>query len=220
MTRLLVDVMCGRLATYLRMCGYDAAYALDRDAESDEAVLSWAREEDRTVVTRDERLAAAAPAAICLTSRDVRDQLAELRDAGLDLTLPDEPTRCSRCNGDLVRKLIRDGTVSACHDLSDGGLFVALAEMALAGDLGCEFAAPDDTPLHAWLFGEDQARYLVAAPQAAPILEASAAAGVPAAAIGRTGGDSLKLSDGRAISLADLRAVHEQWLPAYMQAEG
>jgi len=103
MTRLLVDVMCGRLATYLRMCGYDAAYALDRDAESDEAVLSWAREEDRTVVTRDERLAAAAPAAICLTSRDVRDQLAELRDAGLDLTLPDEPTRCSRCNGDLVR---------------------------------------------------------------------------------------------------------------------
>ena len=125
-----------------------------------------------------------------------------------------------RRNGDLVRKLIRDGTVSACHDLSDGGLFVALAEMALAGDLGCEFAAPDDTPLHAWLFGEDQARYLVAAPQAAPILEASAAAGVPAAAIGRTGGDSLKLSDGRAISLADLRAVHEQWLPAYMQAEG
>ena len=93
--------MCGGLVTYLRMCGHDTAYALDRAAESDEAVLAWARGEDRPVVTRDADLAAAAPAAIRLESRDVRDQLAELRDAGLDLTLPDEPTRCSRCNGEL-----------------------------------------------------------------------------------------------------------------------
>lgn len=103
MTRLLLDVMLGKLATYLRMCGYDAAYALDRDAESDDAVLAWAREEDRTVVTRDEALAAAAPASILLSARDVVEQLAELHAAGLELSLPTEPTRCSQCNAWLVR---------------------------------------------------------------------------------------------------------------------
>jgi len=101
MTRLLVDVMCGGLVSYLRMCGHDTAYALDRDAESDEAVVGWARDEGRTVVTRDEDLATAAPDVILLRAPDVRDQLAELRAAGLDLTLPEEPTRCSRCNAEL-----------------------------------------------------------------------------------------------------------------------
>jgi len=101
MTRLLVDVMCGGLVSYLRMCGHDTAYALDRDAESDEAVVAWARDEGRTVVTRDEDLAAAAPDVILLGTRDVRDQLAEVRAAALDLTLPEEPTRCSRCNAEL-----------------------------------------------------------------------------------------------------------------------
>ena len=101
MRRFLVDVMCGKLATYLRMCGHDAAYALDRDATADEAVLAWARDEARTVITRDESLAVAAPSSIRLTARDVETQLEELHEAGVRLDLPDEPLRCSRCNGPL-----------------------------------------------------------------------------------------------------------------------
>lgn len=101
MTRLLLDVMLGKLTTYLRMCGYDAAYALDRNAEADDELLDWAREEDRTVVTRDRRLAEAAPDALLVRSKDVRDQLAELA-GDLDLHLADPPVCCSQCNGTLT----------------------------------------------------------------------------------------------------------------------
>lgn len=99
---LLLDAMCGKLAVYLRMCGYDAAYALDRGAEADAAVRALARAEGRTVVTRDRALAAAADG-LLLTERDVEGQLRELRDAGLGLALPETPTRCGSCNGALER---------------------------------------------------------------------------------------------------------------------
>lgn len=99
--RFLVDVMCGKLVVYLRVCGYDTEYALDRDAEADERVLALATAEDRTVVTRDEQLASRAPDAILLTERDVEDQLRELAAAGVDLSVPPRPTRCGRCNGEL-----------------------------------------------------------------------------------------------------------------------
>jgi len=102
MTRLFLDAMLGRLATYLRMCGYDAAYALEEGIEADEAVLEHARREERTLVTRDRGLAGRAPDVILLSTREVTDQLRELADAGFDLTLPATPERCSNCNGALV----------------------------------------------------------------------------------------------------------------------
>jgi phosphoribosylformylglycinamidine synthase len=123
-----------------------------------------------------------------------------------------------RRTGDFVRGLIRGGQVTACHDVSDGGLLVALAEMALAGDQGATVEPPEHTPGHAWLFGEDQGRYLVTATQAGDILQAAHAAGVPAYAVGRTGGDALKVAGGSSISLSQMRAKHEGWLPAYMSA--
>jgi phosphoribosylformylglycinamidine synthase len=68
-----------------------------------------------------------------------------------------------RRHGELVLTLIASRWVSACHDLSDGGLAIAAAEMALAGNTGCKLeAGPGELTNEAWLFGEDQARYLVA----------------------------------------------------------
>ncbi len=81
----------------------DAAYAGDRSLEEDDGVLAAARAEGRTVVTRDVALSNRAEESILLESRDVERQLAELADAGLVLTLADEPTRCGRCNGALER---------------------------------------------------------------------------------------------------------------------
>lgn len=107
MSRFLCDAMLGKLATYLRMCGHDTAYALDRNEESADALLAWAREEDRRLLTRNERLAERAPAAILLTAHEPTDQLAELRAAGVTLELPEEPVRCSTCNG-LVRRVGED----------------------------------------------------------------------------------------------------------------
>lgn len=121
-------------------------------------------------------------------------------------------------NGDFVRGLIAAGQVTVCHDLSDGGLAIALAEMALAGGIGaqCEQPAGSELALQAWLFGEDQARYLIATSNADSVLSAAEEAGVPAAVIGSTGGEALTLPGGSPISLSDLSRAHEGWLPGYM----
>ena len=120
-------------------------------------------------------------------------------------------------NGDFVRAMIHGGSVAACHDLSDGGLLVALAEMAMAGMRGLTLAPfPRELPLHAYLFGEDQARYLIETPDPEAVLEAAGTAGVPARVIGVVGGASLTLSGGGAISVETLKATNEAWLPAYM----
>jgi phosphoribosylformylglycinamidine synthase len=125
-----------------------------------------------------------------------------------------------RRNGDFVRARILAGGVRACHDVSDGGLLVALAEMALAGDVGATLEPPPaGLPAHAFWFGEDQGRYVLAVEDGAALLAAAAAAGVPAARIGRAGGPggALVIPGGRSISLAGLREVHEGFLPALME---
>ncbi|MCR9218770.1 MAG: phosphoribosylformylglycinamidine synthase subunit PurL [Alphaproteobacteria bacterium] len=137
---------------------------------------------------------------------------------------PPVDLEAERLAGALVRELIDKRLVAASHDLSDGGLAVALAEMAMAGGVGASIdveAAAGDVPPHAFLFGEDQARYcLAAAPRCAVELEALAAkAGVRATPLGETGGDALKLGDLATISLATLETAHEAWLPGYMQGE-
>ena len=121
-----------------------------------------------------------------------------------------------RRHGDLVRKLIRRGWIGACHDISDGGLLVAVAEMAMAGGIGAALRAGEA----AWLFGEDQARYLLSVSRSfvEPVLHEARAAGVPAESIGQTGGSALTVTGRGAISVAQLREANERWLPAYMGA--
>ena len=123
--------------------------------------------------------------------------------------------------GTLVRALIREGLVTAVHDVSDGGLMVAVAEMALAGGQGVTLApSPKGIPAQAYWFGEDQGRYVLAAgeDQAQTILERAHAAGVMAVRIGQTGGEAIVLDREPALSLVRLRKAHEAWLPAYMSA--
>ncbi|MGH6822258.1 MAG: phosphoribosylformylglycinamidine synthase subunit PurL [Methylocella sp.] len=123
-----------------------------------------------------------------------------------------------RRNGDFVRGLIESDAVTAAHDVSDGGLAVALAEMAMAGAIGASIEVSPSMPEHAFLFGEDQARYiLTAAPENAQVIrDAAKTAGVACEIIGATGGDTLTLGGGAAILLCDLMRVHEGWLPGYM----
>ncbi len=126
-----------------------------------------------------------------------------------------------RRTGDFVRAQILAGAVAACHDLSDGGLLVAAAEMALAGDVGAALLpGPDDLPPHGFWFGEDQARYLLAVADPAALLAAAAAAGIPARPLGSTGGRDLTLPDGATISLHALRRAHERFLPDWLDQPG
>jgi len=117
--------------------------------------------------------------------------------------------------GETVRDLIRRELVTAVHDLSDGGLLVALAEMALAGGIGAKLP-PDCPATAAFLFGEDQGRYIVATANSDPVLRALAAAGLAHRFLGSVGGDAITLPDGAAIPLADLRRAHEGFFPALM----
>jgi phosphoribosylformylglycinamidine synthase len=122
-------------------------------------------------------------------------------------------------HGDFIRQLIRSGQVKTVHDCSDGGIALSLAEMAMAGGIGAEITAlPEGLPLHAFLFGEDQGRYLIAVDEdaAADILYEAGALGIPAVTLGLTGGDSLILPGQQAISVKQLKSAHEAWLPEYM----
>jgi phosphoribosylformylglycinamidine synthase II len=122
-----------------------------------------------------------------------------------------------RHNGDLVRDLILAGVATACHDVSDGGLLVALADMAMASGIGAALDYDrDGVPAYAFLFGEDQGRYVLTTASPELVLEQAAVAGVTASVIGVTGGDMLKIGEADAISVAELTQVHEGWLPAYM----
>ena len=137
------------------------------------------------------------------------------REAGAP---PPVDLAAERRNGDFVRELIAAGTVTAVHDVSDGGLAVALAEMAIAGGVGALIDIAAAAPLHAALFGEDQGRYvLTLLPDAVERVEAdAAAAGVPMQMLGRTGGDALTLPGCTAILVSDLARHHEDWMPRYM----
>ena len=127
-----------------------------------------------------------------------------------------------RAHGDFVRSLIADGLVTAVHDLSDGGLLVALAEMALAGDLGCgvDRLLLEGGDLHALFFGEGQARYLVTTDNSDPVIRAAAAAGVPHAFIGSVTTEARIVAPGVAdVALSDLRDGHENFFPNLMRGE-
>jgi phosphoribosylformylglycinamidine synthase subunit PurL len=123
--------------------------------------------------------------------------------------------------GNLVRTLIREGKLAAVHDISDGGLLVAIAEMALAGEIGVQlFPYEGKLPAHAAWFGEDQGRYVLeASPELAEeIIERARLLALPARVVGRIGGDGLQLKGESALKLDDLRAENEAWLPTYMAA--
>ena len=121
-----------------------------------------------------------------------------------------------RRHGEFVLSLIRDRLVTAVHDVSDGGLLVALAEMAMAAHIGAVLEAPSRAAAHAFWFGEDQTRYVVAATDADAIAPRAKAARVPLTPLGATGGRVLAFGDERPLLVSDLLSRFEHWLPAYM----
>jgi phosphoribosylformylglycinamidine synthase subunit PurL len=136
-----------------------------------------------------------------------------------------------RFTAEFVRSLIEEGVVNAAHDISDGGMLVSVAEMALAGGIGAEIcledADPTDTSLAAAHFGEDQGRYLVTTTGPVALRQLAEEAGTKATVIGTTGFVSQANncegifceSSNAFVSLADLRAAHEGFFPNLMGAD-
>jgi phosphoribosylformylglycinamidine synthase II len=127
--------------------------------------------------------------------------------------------------GECIRGLIADETVTAVHDCSDGGAAVAVAEMALAGNIGMTMTVVSQIPNPgAILFGEDQGRYVVTTRDPDRVRAIANDAQLFAVPIGTTGGDALifDLIDRggtHSVSLADLRAAHEGLFPRLMGSE-
>ncbi|MCI4666300.1 MAG: phosphoribosylformylglycinamidine synthase subunit PurL [Neomegalonema sp.] len=123
---------------------------------------------------------------------------------------------------DFIRKINASKLILAAHDLSDGGLAVAAAEMALASAIGCRLnAAPDGVTSSGWFFGEDQGRYLlaVAAENIAAMLDVATEMSVPAAVVGETGGAQIDLG-GATVDIAAIRAAHDGWFERWMADSG
>ncbi len=121
--------------------------------------------------------------------------------------------------GLLVRKLIADGTATAVHDLSDGGLAVGLAEMAIASGIGASVNQLDGGDPIPQFFGEDQGRYIVTMTRDGLerfYEELDKDAGIFAPWIGNTGGTTLQLGAARPVPVAELRAAYEGWFPNFM----
>jgi phosphoribosylformylglycinamidine synthase subunit PurL len=133
---------------------------------------------------------------------------------------------------EAVRDLIDGGYVTAVHDVSNGGLAVALAEMALAGNIGAEVYDMKDAALPVRWFGEDQGRFIVTLSDKEGAEERVAGRakfdriGVTGRKNLQTGGEDIHFSLsapgmhaielGTSVSLADLRAAHEGFFPALM----
>ena len=124
-------------------------------------------------------------------------------------------------NGDFVRGLIRSGRVTQVHDLSDGGLIAGAAEMAMASNVGLSLTLDSGLAIHAELFGEDQARYLLAVPASAvpQIAHDAALADVIVSDLGQAGGDAVVVEGVLSVGLEELRQAHEGWMPAYMSVK-
>ncbi|WP_448202598.1 phosphoribosylformylglycinamidine synthase subunit PurL [Azospirillum sp. sgz302134] len=132
---------------------------------------------------------------------------------------PPVDLKAERRNGDFVRGIIREGLVVSSHDVQDGGLLVTVAEMAMAGGIGANLSGLDGADAGV-LFGEDQARYVLAVrpEKAAAVQEKAKAAGVPVTVLGKTNGTALTGRGPEAITIDRLKKANEAWLPGYMAA--
>ncbi|SEH88200.1 Phosphoribosylformylglycinamidine synthase 2 [Rhizobium tibeticum] len=136
---------------------------------------------------------------------------------------PEVDLFAERRNGEFVRSVIRNGQATACHDISSGGLVLALAEMVMASSKGLKISLGEcrGAP-HALLFGEDQARYVLTVPaDVANFVCANAeGAGIPFRRLGTVEGNSLVVDDLLSLPIQQLRDAHESWFPDYMEGHG
>ena len=121
-----------------------------------------------------------------------------------------------RKTGDFIRSLIMAGEAKVVHDLSDGGLAAAAAEMAMAARIGVTLNASSHPHAHYYLFGEDQARYLLATSDPAALIAKAHAAGLHANIVGHAGGEAFASEGLFSLPLSDLTKANEAWLPGFM----
>jgi phosphoribosylformylglycinamidine synthase len=137
---------------------------------------------------------------------------------------PPVDLRAERRTGDFIRAQIQNGAITACHDVSDGGLAVTLAEMALASGIGAIVTEPQPFGVAGSFFGEDQGLYIVTVCDTclADFMAAAHAADVPADSLGRTIARRVIFEcdeSDYSVTIDALRDAHEGFFPKLMGAD-
>ena len=119
--------------------------------------------------------------------------------------------------GNFIRNQIINNNISSCHDISEGGLLVALSEMALASKTGAILTTTGNNYSKFW-FSEDQARYVVSIKNKKfnKFQQSAKNLSIPIKTIGKASGDSLIIDGKYFITLDELKVCHENWMPKYM----
>ena len=136
---------------------------------------------------------------------------------------PPVDLKAERRTATFIRSSISQGWITACHDVSDGGLAVALAEMALASNIGVLVNEEQPFGIAGSFFGEDQGLYLVTVCDTylADFLDEASKADVPVDPVGRTIRSRIIFELPRGdftVDLDALREVHEGFFPALMES--
>jgi phosphoribosylformylglycinamidine synthase subunit PurL len=159
------------------------------------------------------------PGATIMLLGETRDEFggslwAWLRHGHLGGRPPEVDLAAERSLADVLVAGAAGQLISAAHDLSDGGLALALAEACLAGGTGCLVTLPGDAAT--LLFSESAARAIVAVrPGAEAAFRALCAAnGVPAVTLGQTGGTDMEIAGCFTVPLTELAEIHRRALPA------
>jgi len=141
---------------------------------------------------------------------------ADILSTNPDAAPPPVDLDAEKSHGAFIQAAIAKGQITACHDVSDGGLLPALAEMIMAGGHGISLMLPAKAG-HGWAFGEDQGRYIVETDDPDALIASAKAVGIDGQKIGRSiSARELKSDDGMVISLEELKTAYENGLPAIM----
>ena len=122
-----------------------------------------------------------------------------------------------RSNSIFIREIINNSLINSCHDVSDGGIAICLVEMAMASEIGFTLKVNHNIS-NAWLFGEDQGRYIISCKNnlSSEIIDIAKSDEIRIHKIGKTGGKYISFSDNTRIEIDELNNIHKSWLPNYM----
>jgi phosphoribosylformylglycinamidine synthase II len=141
---------------------------------------------------------------------------ADILSTNPDAAPPPVDLDAEKSHGAFIQAAIAKGQITACHDVSDGGLLPALAEMIMAGGHGISLTLPAKAG-HGWAFGEDQGRYIVETDDPDALIASAKAVSIEGQKIGRSiSSRELKSDDGMVISLEELKTAYENGLPEIM----
>ena len=117
-------------------------------------------------------------------------------------------------HGKFILDLASLGLIDACKDLSDGGIGIALAELCIMSKVGCEIISPKSLNVNQWLFGEDQARYIIITNNSEAIMNKAKSINIEAKIIGKIKGNSFSLNNNK-ISIEKITNIRNNWFNNY-----